>query len=116
MTKVMLRNTLDVGVRLQEGSAGIYSDTAELSALKGTYVLTVNPNATYREYILLILPDGTKVEKSFSSDDVADNEEIIIKEEDGEVVWEGIPRDDAKNGSATENPVFKLLKSIFRWQ
>lgn len=116
MGKVTLRNTLDVDVKVQEGSAGVYSDTAELSALKGTYVLAVNPTATYREYILIILPDGTKVDPSFSSDDAADYEEIIIKKEDGKVVWEGIPRDGAKNGSTTDNPVFKLLKSIFHWR
>lgn len=110
MATVTLRNTLDVQVKVQEGNAGVFSDTAELRALTGTYGLTVNPNATYREYILIILPDSTKVDPSFSSDDVADFEEIIIKKEDGKVVWEGTRRDDAKN------PVVKLLKGIFRWR
>jgi hypothetical protein len=110
MATVTLRNTLDVQVKVQEGNAGVYADTAELAALTGTFALTVNPNATYREYILIILPDGTKVDPSFSSDDAADFEEIVIKKEDGKVVWEGIRRDDAKN------PVFKLLKGIFRWR
>lgn len=114
MVNVTLRNTLDVEVKVTEGNAGVYSERAKLSALKGTYVLAVDPNATYREYILIILPDGTKVNPSFSSDDVVEYEEIIIKKEHGVVVWEGISRGAAKNGLATENPVFKFLKSIFR--
>ena len=74
---------------LQEGNAGVYSVKATLQG-KGTYDLDLDTNATYREYILITLPDQSKLEP-ISSDDIAQYAEIVIeKDEKGKVSWRGV--------------------------
>lgn len=87
MTKLKLRNDLDGKVRVLEGNVGVYSTKFILGAHKSVH-LDLDPNATYREYVLIVLPDDTRLEP-FSSDDVLDYEEIVIMKDNGKVVWEG---------------------------
>jgi len=72
---------------VQEGNAGVYTMKVILDA-NGNYNLDLDQNATYREYILITLPDKSKLE-AFSSDDIADVKEIVIEKDDetGEVSW-----------------------------
>lgn len=90
---------------VQEGNAGVYSTKATLQG-NGTYDLDLDKNATYREYILIKLPDQSKLEP-FSSDDIAEFAEIVIEknEETGEVDWHGV-----RSGGSW---FVKLIKRIF---
>ena len=96
MVTVTVRNTTGLDVKLQEGNAGVYVTRAVVKN-GGTHKLSLNPNATYREYVLVRMPDNTALEPVFSSDDVVEFTEILIKKEGSEYVWQGI--------SATPTPL-----------
>ncbi|KAG0599263.1 hypothetical protein M758_12G138800 [Ceratodon purpureus] len=98
---VKVRNTTTINVKIQEGNAGLFVTRATLFPNK-SFSLELDPNATYREYVLIRLPDNTPLQPMFSSDDVAEYKEIVIKEQVGEpksYYWEGIYR-----GQKPESP------------
>ncbi|KAG0555007.1 hypothetical protein KC19_12G136400 [Ceratodon purpureus] len=101
---VKVRNTTSINVKIQEGNAGLFVTRATLFPNK-TFSLELDPNATYREYVLIRLPDNTPLQPMFSSDDVAEYKEIVIKEQAGEpkYCWEGIYRGQ-KPESPKESP------------
>ena len=71
---------------VQEGNAGVYSTKATLQG-EDTYNLDLDKNATYREYILITLPDQSRLDP-ISSDEIAECAEIVIeKDEKGKVSW-----------------------------
>lgn len=88
MDRITVKNNL-VGkdVKVREGNAGI---VRELITLKpgGTYAIQNDPNATYREYTIITIPDNTKL-RELTSDDFTDLKEISIFEENGQVDWMG---------------------------
>jgi hypothetical protein len=90
MTKVRLINNLKEKVRVQEGNAGVYTTRATLDA-NGHFDLDIDKNATYREYILIILPDNSELDP-ISSDDITDYESIVIEKNQrtGKVGWRGV--------------------------
>lgn len=106
MKIVKLRNKLDIQVRVKEGNANVLT---VLTVLKpnDTFDLRLDPNATYREYILITLPDNTELVPAFSSDDVNEFSEIIIEKNEGKCEWRGV--------LISEGPgrLFKFLKGLF---
>lgn len=111
MKIVKLRNKLDIQVRVKEGNANVLTVWTALNP-NDTFDLKLDPNVTYREYILIMPPHNTKLESPFSSDDVNDISEIIIeKNEEDKIVWKGV--------LLTEKPgKTKFLKCLFKrhWQ
>ncbi|KAG0628395.1 hypothetical protein M758_1G023400 [Ceratodon purpureus] len=83
VTCVEIKNDTDVSIQLKERNAGVYL-TKTVIEPKKSYPLSVNPNATYREYKCFTLPDNTIVQKEFSSDDVIELSSITIISSDGE--------------------------------
>ena len=75
---------------MQEGNAGVYTSRA---VVKGNdhYDLDLDQNATYREYILITLPDKSQLD-AFSSDDITDYEAIVIEKDEttGKASWRGV--------------------------
>jgi hypothetical protein len=103
--KITLRNELKgKNVKVKEGNAGIFRLLTTLTPGK-TYDLRHDPNATYREYILIMLPDKTEL-RVLSSDDFNDWKEISIYERGGEYDWMGtVPRRPASVKPPPEEPV-----------
>lgn len=82
MARITLKNNLEgKDVKVREGNAGV---TRELATLKPgkSFVIHNDPNATYREYIIITLPDKTRL-RVLTSDDFAEFREISIFEEGG---------------------------------
>ena len=80
---------------LKEGNAGVYRDIKVLKA-NDKHVIEIDPNATYREYVVVSAPGGEKV--FVTSDDCIDNSTITIKVENG------VYKFDGKLRSATTSP------------
>ncbi|KAG0589500.1 hypothetical protein KC19_1G024600 [Ceratodon purpureus] len=77
VTSVIIKNDTDTSIKLQEGTAGVFLTTTEIKPKK-SYTLNINPDATYREYACLTMPDNTIVQDIFSSDDVIELSSITI--------------------------------------
>lgn len=90
---------------MQEGNAGVYTTKATLQG-NGNYDLDLDHNATYREYILIMLPDNSKLEP-ISSDELAGFDEIVIEKDEktDKGSWRGV----RSQGS----PLTKFLKRLF---
>jgi hypothetical protein len=67
----------------------------------------LDPNATYREFILIALHQNTELESPFSSDDINGFSEIVFeKNKEDKIVWKGV--------FITEKPgKTKFLKCLF---
>lgn len=102
--KITLRNDLKgKNVKVKEGNAGIFRLLTTLGPGK-LYNLRHDPNATYREYILIMLPDKTEL-RVLSSDDFNDWKEISIYENGGTYDWMGtVPRRSALRDAHLVNP------------
>jgi hypothetical protein len=90
MTRVRLKNNLEDQVEVQEGNAGVFTSKVTIKG-NGNYNLDLDQNATYREYILITLPDKSKLDV-FSSDDIAGVKEIVIEKDKGtgKVSWHAV--------------------------
>jgi hypothetical protein len=84
---------------LLEGNAGIFV-TRRILKLKERYELELDPNATYREYVFIRLPENTPLEPIFSSDDVLELSEITLKDVDGVFIWKGTSRSSTTKADA----------------
>ena len=75
---------------MQEGNAGVYTPRTILKA-NNHYDLELDQNATYREYILITLPDNSELDP-ISSDDITEFEAIVIEknQKTGKVIWRGV--------------------------
>lgn len=93
MKVVTVRNRLDKEkIIIREGNASVYRQLAVVRANKD-FQLTIDPNATYREYVLITLSDNTEL-PAFSSDDILEFSEIVVKENKDSAprfYWEGDP-------------------------
>lgn len=101
MVKVKVTNNLNVGiVQVKEGNAGVFNVKCIIEPGR-SFTLTLDPNATYREYVLITLPNNKQLEKTFSSDDAQEYKEIIVKEEkvgsETQYSWEGVRRDERRD-------------------
>jgi hypothetical protein len=81
-------NKLRFSVIVMEGNAGIERPLKVLDP-EDKFVISADPNVTYREYILIKLPDNKKL-RLLSSDDIQEFERIeIIETGSGEFDWRG---------------------------
>ena len=80
-----MRNVTDNNILIQEGNAGLFAKKAVLGKNQ-EYKLGLDPNATYREYVLIKLPDNTSLEPVLSSDDIAELKEILVIKEAGSLL------------------------------
>lgn len=92
MVTTIFENATDLEFNLKEGNAGVYTNIATLHPNKqNTHNVDIDPNATYREYVVATGVEGQKV--FVTSDDCADNERITIVKKgdtyDKEVVVRG---------------------------
>ena len=79
-------------ISLQEGNQNVYTVIAKLSNDK-SYVISLDPNATYRDYVFLKMPDRTQLEFSISSDDCMEYSEIkIMRNVDNTYFLKRVPR------------------------
>ncbi|KAG0621492.1 hypothetical protein M758_3G024600 [Ceratodon purpureus] len=86
--KIVLKNDLEYSVSIKEGNAGHFRQLTELGPGK-TFSIRTDPNATYREYLFITLPDQTSLDV-VSSDDFAEWKEIKIYEaDDKKFYWMG---------------------------
>jgi hypothetical protein len=97
---------------LKEGNAGVYRDIKTLEADK-KHTIEIDPNATYREYVVVSAPRGDKV--FVTSDDCIDNSIIrIIVDDSGKYVFEAVPRGDTKTADPVQGGFFaKIFKKVF---
>lgn len=65
-------------ILLQEGNQHVYKAIAKLGNDK-EHVITLDPNATYRDYVILTMPNMTQLESNISSDDCLEYSEIEVK-------------------------------------
>jgi len=95
---------------LKEGNAGVYRDIKVLEKDK-KHVIEIDPNATYREYVVVSTPSGNKV--FVTSDDCIDNSVITIVVEEGKYVFEAVPRGDVKPADEGEGGIFSKFVRRF---
>ncbi|KAG0601374.1 hypothetical protein M758_11G105600 [Ceratodon purpureus] len=86
--KNSLKEEKDVNnvVNIKEGNAGVFTTKASVKPGQ-TYALKLDPNATYREYVLITVAN-VPVGKTFSSDDALEYKEIEVKKKGDQYVWE----------------------------
>jgi len=96
---------------LKEGNAGVYRDIKVLEAGK-KHIIEIDPNATYREYVVVSTPSGNKV--FVTSDDCIDNSVITIVVEEGKYVFTAVLRDTTKPADHVQGGfVSKIFKKIW---
>jgi hypothetical protein len=101
--KIKLKNELNVRVKVKEGNAGIFRNIITLEPKK-VYEISHDPNATYREYTLIMLPNRTQL-RMLSSDDFNDWKKIKIYQDDGICDWMGTEaRDPARRRTMPAAP------------
>ncbi|KAG0582722.1 hypothetical protein M758_3G081700 [Ceratodon purpureus] len=112
MVKTEVINDTGGELSLKEGNAGVYRDIKKL-APKGTHTIEIDPNATYREYVVVSTPSGEKV--FVTSDDCIDNSTITIYvDKDNVYKFNGKARGDTSQAEeAAPNFFSKLFKRIF---
>jgi hypothetical protein len=84
MVEVKVINKANRNVVLKESNAGVPLVLANLMPEQSTYI-RVDPNATYREYIMITLPNNEQL-RQISSDEMQDLKAIEIYI-DGEGKW-----------------------------
>lgn len=90
MGRTTLTNNADFNVQVKEGNSNIFRN---LQVLKPGNSMTIqaDSSATYREYVLILLPNNKKL-RPLSSDDIQELNaiEIFKDEKTGEVDWREI--------------------------
>jgi hypothetical protein len=96
MGKTTLTNNVGFNVQVKEGNSNIFRNLQVLEKKK-TMTIHADSSATYREYILILLPDNKKL-RALTSDDIQELPAIeIFKDEvTGEVDWRGLGRGSEK--------------------
>lgn len=113
MVATEVYNATSGDLSLKEGNAGVYRDI-KLLGPKKKHVIEIDPNATYREYVVVSAPGGDKV--FVTSDDCIDNAKITILVKDGKYTFEGEGRDDQGKKPEQANGGFlsRILKRIWK--
>jgi hypothetical protein len=75
---IKIKNNLECKMIMREGNAGVYRQLAVVAPGKH-YSLKIDPNATYREYVLITLEPDFEL-PPFSSDDITEFKEIVVKQ------------------------------------
>ncbi|KAG0577583.1 hypothetical protein KC19_5G166300 [Ceratodon purpureus] len=90
-------------IYLQEGNVSVYKVVAKLCNDE-SHVISLDPNATYRDYVFMIMPDMTQLDSSISSDDCMEYSEIkIMRSANNSYFLERVPR-ASRRTSALANP------------
>lgn len=114
MVKTEVINATGGDLILKEGNAGVYRDIKKLRE-GDKHVIEIDPNATYREYVVVSTPSGEKV--FVTSDDCIDNATITIVDSGGVYKFTGKPRGESTSAGedqAAQGGFFsKLFKKIF---
>jgi hypothetical protein len=106
MVEVKVINKANRNVVLKESNAGIPLVLKNLSPEESTSI-HVDPNATYREYIMITLPNNEQL-RQISSDEMQDLKAIKIYIDDQDNwSWEDIP----KHGVPKVNNIPAWLRS-----
>lgn len=112
MVATEIVNGTEDDLSLKEGNAGVYR---EIKTLKPNqkHTIEIDPNATYREYVVVKAPGGDKV--FVTSDDCIDNATITIVVKDNKYVFKGVIRGDPKAAADPAQGGFfaKILKKVF---
>lgn len=110
MVATEIKNATEGNLSLKEGNAGVYRDIKVLEPGK-KHIIEIDPNATYREYVVVSTPSGNKV--FVTSDDCIDNSVITIIVRDGKYVFDAVARGEAKPGEQAQVGFFsRILKRI----
>lgn len=109
MVATEILNATDGDLSLKEGNAGVHRDIKTLQPGK-KHVIEIDPNATYREYVVVSTPGGDKV--FVTSDDCIDHSKIKILVKDKKYTFEGEPRGDPNTSS--EEPDGGILSRFFK--
>lgn len=88
--KTVIRNKSEHAVSVKEGAGGVYRQLSRIEHDKH-YVINVNSDATYREYVIIVDEIGQSL--TLSSDDFQEYREIVIKKSgERDLTWEGVIR------------------------
>jgi hypothetical protein len=111
MVATEIVNETSGNLSLKEGNAGVYRDINVLKPSK-KHIIEIDPNATYREYVVVSNPKGDKV--FVTSDDCIDNSRIVILVKDGKYVFEGQPRGgESKTEGQVPGFATRLLRRVW---
>jgi hypothetical protein len=93
MPKTKVVNQTGSNFILKEGTAGVYRMICPKLLPTKSFTIEVDPNATYREYWCVVLPDDNK-RVVLSSDDCMEYEKVHIKLKDDNTTytWDGFKR------------------------
>ena len=95
------------GVEIKEGNAGVYSMVGVV-ANGDSRSLTINPQATYREYWCALAPNDTGGNVILASDDCETNEVVEIYMKGGKLAWRSI-----KSRGSGHLPTDEKFRGIF---
>lgn len=89
MVYVWIMNEVDEDVRIREGNAGVYVTNTKIKKKKCT-ILTVDPNATYKEYIFTVDSTNLSIGLPFTIDDALEYSvvTVVLTEKTKEYAWE----------------------------
>lgn len=105
MVTTKIINETNSVITLKEGNVGVFYKLSELPK-KGSLDITVDPNATYREYLVGCTPNDKQI--TLSSDELIDNEKIRIKaNNDGTLRAEGFARRHAEQNAEVTNGTWR---------
>jgi len=111
MVATEIKNGTTEKLSLKEGNAGVYRDIKVLEPGK-KHTIEIDPNATYREYVVVSTLIGNKV--FVTSDDCIDNSVITIVVKDGKYVFDPVPRKEATPADQSQGSFFgKIIKKIW---
>jgi len=86
MGKTTLTNNVGFDVQVKEGNSNIFRNLQVLEQGK-TMTIKADSSATYREYVLILLPDNRKL-RPLTSDDIQELPAVeIFKDEEGVYDW-----------------------------
>ena len=118
MSMTEINNQTTFPLKVQVTNSGYKSDLTIVRA-GGKYVIDVDFNATYREFVMGVNNNSMK-NLMVSSDDLCDNKSITITEEDGElqVHKESRHESDAFDGTSTSTSstsAFPFVDKLSHW-
>ncbi|KAG0567450.1 hypothetical protein M758_7G142600 [Ceratodon purpureus] len=99
-SKTKVINNTGSPVNLTMSTGGIQSrESTEPVRDQFHYTISIDPNATYREYWCAVQP-GNKGKVILSSDDCAEYSEVTLVEKNGKYAWEGTKLRDSRRAKS----------------
>jgi len=110
MVTTKVTNTSKFDVEIKEGNAGVYSKVGVVEPNK-SLCLTINENATYREYWCAMQPSENGEKVILSSDECAEHAEVeIYIGAGGQLAWKSV-----KSRGHGLRPTDATLGNVFGW-